>query len=68
MQGLRHTRRSLYAQTYAPSLPSLLKALLTSLPEIRLDNFEMIFLRLLHLLAHHPDFSISDEGLPDMAK
>ena len=28
----------------------------------------MIFLRLLHLLAHHPDFSVSEEGLPDMAK
>ena len=36
--------------------------------EIRLDTFEMLFLRILHLLAHHPDFAISEEALPDIAK
>ncbi|KAG8885366.1 hypothetical protein FRB97_001441 [Tulasnella sp. 331] len=37
-------------------------------PEIRVSNFEMIFVRLLHLLAHHPDFSADAEGLADMSK
>ncbi|KAG9013484.1 hypothetical protein FRB94_002559 [Tulasnella sp. JGI-2019a] len=37
-------------------------------PEIRVSNFEMIFVRLLHLLAHHPDFSTDAEGLADMSK
>ncbi|KAI0938430.1 hypothetical protein AcW1_001836 [Taiwanofungus camphoratus] len=42
---------------------------LRSMPRaIRLANFEMIFVRLLHLLAHHPDFSVAEENLPDIAK
>ena len=36
--------------------------------EVRASNFEMIFIRLLHLLAHHPDFSADADGLRDMAK
>ncbi|KAG8937052.1 hypothetical protein FRC02_008159 [Tulasnella sp. 418] len=39
-----------------------------STPDVRLSNFEMIFIRFLHLLAHHPDFSTDAEGLLDMAK
>lgn len=31
-------------------------------------RFEMIFFRLLHLLAHHPDFGTTEETLPDIAK
>lgn len=34
----------------------------------RLARFEMIFFRLLHLLAHHPDFGTAEESLPDMAR
>lgn len=37
-------------------------------PEIKSSNFELVFVRLLHLLAHHPDFSNDAEGLKDMAK
>ncbi|KAF8605742.1 cohesin-associated protein Pds5 [Ceratobasidium sp. AG-I] len=36
--------------------------------DLRVQNFDMLFIRLLHLLAHHPDFSPSPEGLQDMAK
>jgi hypothetical protein len=35
---------------------------------IKVDHLEIIFIRLLHLLAHHPDFVISHEELPDIAK
>lgn len=28
----------------------------------------MIFVQFLHLLAHHPDFAITQESVPDMAK
>jgi hypothetical protein len=35
----------------------------------RIANLEMIFIRLLHLLAHHPDFDLNDiEGLKDFTK
>ncbi|KAI0336697.1 hypothetical protein GY45DRAFT_1315302 [Cubamyces sp. BRFM 1775] len=34
----------------------------------RLARFESTFIRLLHLLAHHPDFKIEHEYLPDIAK
>ncbi|KAI0646530.1 armadillo-type protein [Trametes meyenii] len=35
---------------------------------VRLARFEVTFVRLLHLLAHHPDFKIEHEYLPDIAK
>ncbi|CDO77959.1 hypothetical protein BN946_scf184971.g9 [Trametes cinnabarina] len=35
---------------------------------VRLARFECAFIRLLHLLAHHPDFKIEHEFLPDIAK
>ncbi|KAI8986667.1 armadillo-type protein [Trametes punicea] len=35
---------------------------------VRLARFEYAFIRLLHLLAHHPDFKIEHEYLPDIAK
>ncbi|KAI0824810.1 armadillo-type protein [Trametes gibbosa] len=35
---------------------------------IRLARFEVIFIRLLHMLAHHPDFKVEHEYLPDIAK
>ncbi|EIW55568.1 uncharacterized protein TRAVEDRAFT_73422 [Trametes versicolor FP-101664 SS1] len=34
----------------------------------RLARFESTFIRLLHLMAHHPDFRIEHEFLPDIAK
>ncbi|KAG1784584.1 armadillo-type protein [Suillus plorans] len=34
----------------------------------KVDWFEIIFIRLLHLLAHHPDFSTAHENLQEMAK
>jgi len=34
----------------------------------RLARFEMIFFRLLHLLAHHPDFGTAEDTLPDIAR
>lgn len=43
-------------------------AYLTATLEERLTRFEMIFFRLLHLLAHHPDFATSEESLPDIAR
>ncbi|KAG2124196.1 armadillo-type protein [Suillus clintonianus] len=35
---------------------------------LKVDLFEIIFIRLLHLLAHHPDFSTAHENLQEMAK
>ncbi|KAF8491907.1 armadillo-type protein [Russula emetica] len=37
-------------------------------PSVKMNHFEMIFVQFLHLLAHHPDFSLTQEGVPDMAK
>lgn len=34
----------------------------------RVELFEIIFIRLLQLLAHHPDFSTAHENLQEMAK
>ncbi|KAJ7145311.1 armadillo-type protein [Mycena crocata] len=34
----------------------------------RVQHMEMMFIRLLHLLAHHPDFATSQEELIDIAK
>ncbi|CAE6505628.1 unnamed protein product [Rhizoctonia solani] len=36
--------------------------------QLRVQHFDMLFIRLLHLLAHHPDFAVTTEGLQDMAK
>ena len=35
---------------------------------VKMNHYEMIFVQFLHLLAHHPDFAITQESLPDMAK
>ncbi|CCM05112.1 uncharacterized protein FIBRA_07319 [Fibroporia radiculosa] len=35
---------------------------------IRLNYFETAFIRFLHLLAHHPDFAVTEDNLPDIAK
>jgi len=43
-------------------------ALRTLPPNQKVDHLEIIFIRLLHLLAHHPDFSNSHEDLPDIVK
>ncbi|KIJ63153.1 hypothetical protein HYDPIDRAFT_113739 [Hydnomerulius pinastri MD-312] len=37
-------------------------------PAARVDQLEIIFIRLLHLLAHHPDFATAHENMQDMAK
>ncbi|KAH9968243.1 armadillo-type protein [Russula dissimulans] len=37
-------------------------------PSIKMNHFEMIFVQFLHLLAHHPDFALTQESVPDMAK
>lgn len=34
----------------------------------RAEHFELIFIRLLHLLAHHPDFNTTHDDLLDVAK
>lgn len=36
--------------------------------ELRLQNLEMTFVRLLHLLAHHPDYALDEEAIQDIAK
>ena len=41
---------------------------MSAMTELRLETFEMLFLRILHLLAHHPDFATTQEALPDIAK
>ncbi|KIK94536.1 hypothetical protein PAXRUDRAFT_827895 [Paxillus rubicundulus Ve08.2h10] len=37
-------------------------------PAARVDQLEIIFIRLLHLLAHHPDFATAQENMQEMAK
>ncbi|KAI9511424.1 armadillo-type protein [Russula earlei] len=37
-------------------------------PSVKMNHFEMIFVQFLHLLAHHPDFALTQESVPDMAK
>ncbi|KAI0305166.1 hypothetical protein B0F90DRAFT_1808987 [Multifurca ochricompacta] len=37
-------------------------------PSVKMNHFEMIFVQFLHLLAHHPDFSVTQETLPDIVK
>jgi len=37
-------------------------------PRLRLQQFEMMFPRLLHLLAHHPDFAMTHESAVEMSK
>ncbi|KAF7430453.1 hypothetical protein PC9H_006160 [Pleurotus ostreatus] len=37
-------------------------------PALKVEHFELIFIRLLHLLAHHPDYDTSNDGLLDMGK
>ncbi|KAH8116096.1 armadillo-type protein [Phellopilus nigrolimitatus] len=39
-----------------------------SLPDIRLLHWETIFIRLLHVLAHHPDFGLEEQQALDLAK
>ncbi|KAI0747029.1 armadillo-type protein [Daedaleopsis nitida] len=42
---------------------------LRNLPrQVKLQRFEHNFIRFLHLLAHHPDFQLEQESLPDIAK
>ncbi|KAJ4463966.1 armadillo-type protein [Lentinula edodes] len=36
--------------------------------DLRTENLEFVFIRLLHLLAHHPDFATSQSELQDIAK
>ena len=35
---------------------------------LRLQQFEVAFPRLLHLLAHHPDFTMEHKSAVDMSK
>ncbi|KAI5121999.1 hypothetical protein M0805_001831 [Coniferiporia weirii] len=37
-------------------------------PDIKLTHWEMIFIRLLHALAHHPDFGLEESQILDIAK
>ncbi|KAH6900864.1 cohesin-associated protein Pds5 [Coprinopsis sp. MPI-PUGE-AT-0042] len=36
--------------------------------QVRVESLELVFIRLLHLLAHHPDFSTQHDDLLDIAK
>ena len=36
--------------------------------DLRTHRFELMLIRLLHLLAHHPDFAATAESLPEQAK
>jgi len=35
---------------------------------MRVENLELLFIRLLHLLAHHPDFAKTQDELMDTAR
>lgn len=40
-----------------------------SLPAtVKTEYFEVLFVRLLHTLAHHPDYSLEETELPDIAR
>ncbi|KAF5351176.1 hypothetical protein D9756_008405 [Leucocoprinus leucothites] len=51
------------------SAAACVRSLLKKLPPAqRVEYFELLFIRLLHTLAHHPDFSTGHEDLLDLAK
>lgn len=50
------------------TLRTILWGIHPSFSAVRLSRFEHNFIRLLHLLAHHPDFHVDQESLPDNAK
>jgi len=52
------TKASSYVQAAIKKLPAAFK----------MQHLELTFIRLLHLLAHHPDFSTSPEDMMDIAK
>ncbi|KAI0075977.1 ARM repeat-containing protein [Panus rudis PR-1116 ss-1] len=46
-----------------------IQLMIRSMPKaVRLTHFEMNIIRFLHLLAHHPDFNMTQEGLVDISK
>ena len=48
---------------------SLVTLTLTAIvTDMKVSHFEMIFIRFLHLLAHHPDFAVEEEQIRGMAK
>ena len=63
------TRQVMGKRTFTRIMQLLQKIILTMRPtEQRLEHFEMNFIRFLHLLAHHPDFQLTEEAMPDIAK
>ena len=63
------TRITKHIRKYVLRIPPSQKPLMNLFPlAVRVDLFEIIFIRLLHLLAHHPDFLIAHENLQEMAK
>ena len=51
---------------YFVSFPSIGYSLLFQ--AMRVENLELLFIRLLHLLAHHPDFAKTQDELMDTAR
>ncbi|TFK86665.1 hypothetical protein K466DRAFT_492369 [Polyporus arcularius HHB13444] len=52
----------------SPMAQAYVRFALKALPKaLRLETFEHNFIRLLHLLAHHPDFKVDAESIHDMA-
>lgn len=42
--------------------------LISLLLDVKVAHFEMLLIRLLHLLAHHPDFGTDESQLKEQAK
>ncbi|KAF7289956.1 hypothetical protein MIND_01370800 [Mycena indigotica] len=48
---------------------SFIRSTASKLPVVkRVEHLDMVFIRLIHLLAHHPDFGTTEEEMLDMAK
>lgn len=65
---MSHSRWRERLQVHIISKIDLHFPLTRSVLETRVTSFEMVFLRLIHLLAHHPDFSIATQSLQETTK
>jgi sister-chromatid-cohesion protein PDS5 len=65
---IENTKRKLPAGIFPYSFSVITSLLKTPSKALRLEILELLFIRLLHFLAHYPDFSTTQEELMDMAR
>jgi hypothetical protein len=63
-----HMLRSLPAGELIETIRREIDIAHSTFPALRLEHLEIVFVRFLHLLAHHPDFATSLDCLRDIAR